>query len=164
MTTEATTNTAFARIRQTISLLFSRPRRTQVAALCHREGSAGREMLLITSRKAKRLMIPKGWPSSDLPDQITAQKEAFEEAGIIGSVATKPIGAFNCKKGLGNGLKVKTRIIVYPLKLKSQTNLFPESGQRKSYWMPLEAAIERCEVSGLKKMLQKTEVKKLLSD
>lgn len=163
MNTSTITLSPFRKLSETLGLMLRRPPRMQVAALCYREGKSGSEILLVTSRKNNRLMIPKGWPSTELSDPMTAQKEAFEEAGIVGDANAEPIGEYDSKKGMGQGFKIKTKIIVYPLKFQSQTNRFPELGQRETHWLPLDTAIERCEVSGLKKMLQKTEVKNLLN-
>lgn len=80
-----------------ISLLLRRPARMQVAALCHREVNGERQVLLITSRKAKRWIIPKGWPMAGLSARKSALREAYEEAGIRGKVGKNPIGEYPSK-------------------------------------------------------------------
>jgi 8-oxo-dGTP pyrophosphatase MutT (NUDIX family) len=46
------------------------------------------EVMLITSSTRKRWIIPKGMIEPDMTPQDSAAKEAWEEAGIIGQVAT----------------------------------------------------------------------------
>ena len=57
----------------------------QLAALCYREGEGEPEVLLVTSRNTRRLIIPKGWPMARHSARKTAKKEAFEEAGLVAS-------------------------------------------------------------------------------
>ena len=46
----------------------------------------GLQVLLITSRSGKRWVIPKGIVESEFSPQESAQKEAYEEAGITGKI------------------------------------------------------------------------------
>jgi len=147
-----------------LRLLFQRPARTQVAALCYRQADSGPQVLLITSRNTKRWIIPKGWPMAELSARKTAKQEAFEEAGIRGKVAKQPIGEFRSYKGIGNGMKVRTNIIVYPLEVRDQVSKFPEHGERELVWMSLEEAVQRCQENGLQKLLLSSQVKSLLME
>lgn len=135
------------------SLLWKRPERAQLAALCYREIVNGKEILLITSRKNHRYIIPKGWPMADKSDADTAAQEAFEEAGIVGNISQTPLGDYHSYKSLGKGLKVKTRVIVFPLKVSKQKDDFPEKGQRKYVWLPIKQAAEKCDDIGLENFL-----------
>ena len=154
----------FLWIAENIRLLLQRPPRGQVAALCYRQGANGPEVLLITSRKTKRWIIPKGWPMANYSARKTARLEAFEEAGIIGMAAMNPIGEFASHKGLGNGFKVKTNISVYPLRIDRQISDFPERGKRKLAWLSLEEAANRCNEAGLRELLRSGAVKSLLME
>ena len=51
------------------------------------------EVLLVTGRRSGRWMIPKGWPMSGKSLAAAAEREAFEEAGISGSVDSRPLGS-----------------------------------------------------------------------
>ncbi|MGB7287736.1 MAG: NUDIX hydrolase [Salaquimonas sp.] len=155
---------AFRKLSDTIKLMFARPVRTQLAALCYRDGIDEPEILLITSRKTKRLIIPKGWPMAKHSARKTAKIEAYEEAGIIGKVAKEPIGEFRSLKGLGNGFSVKTNIVVYPLKVEEQLTEYPETGQRDLLWLPVNEAAEKCQDEGLRALLRSDPVKSLLMD
>ena len=56
------------------------------------------EVLLVTSRQTRRWIIPKGWPIKGLKPPKSAAREAYEEAGIRGTVGAKSIGVFSYQK------------------------------------------------------------------
>jgi 8-oxo-dGTP pyrophosphatase MutT (NUDIX family) len=62
------------------------------------------EVLLVTTQKTKRWIIPKGWPIKGLKPAKSAAREAFEEAGVIGSVRSKGIGSFTYEKRMDDGV------------------------------------------------------------
>lgn len=115
--------------------------RVQYAALPYRLDKNGQiEVLLITSRTTKRWIIPKGWPMGERPPHKVAAQEAFEEAGIEGRAAKKPIGAYNYDKLLSNGTSTLCRAEVFALKVDKQKSTWPERKQRKRRWLNLEDA------------------------
>ena len=73
---------------------------TQFSALPCRIGANGRpEVLLLTSRKTRRWVIPKGWPIKGLKPCEVAAREANEEAGVRGTMSSKrPIGTYHYEK------------------------------------------------------------------
>ena len=60
----------------------------------------GIEYLLVTSRETGRWIIPKGWPIEGMKPAKTAAREAYEEAGVRGTVSDKAIGNYSYKKEL----------------------------------------------------------------
>jgi ADP-ribose pyrophosphatase YjhB (NUDIX family) len=61
--------------------------RIQYAALPYRfTPDAALEILLVTTRRSKRWIIPKGWPIKGLRPAKSAAREAFEEAGVRGKI------------------------------------------------------------------------------
>jgi 8-oxo-dGTP pyrophosphatase MutT (NUDIX family) len=44
------------------------------------------QALLLTSRETRRWVIPKGWTMRKLSSPNAAAREAYEEAGLLGSV------------------------------------------------------------------------------
>jgi 8-oxo-dGTP pyrophosphatase MutT (NUDIX family) len=61
--------------------------RVQYGALPYRFTKSGApEILLVTTRQTKRWIIPKGWPIKGLKPAKSAAREAYEEAGVRGSV------------------------------------------------------------------------------
>jgi 8-oxo-dGTP pyrophosphatase MutT (NUDIX family) len=116
--------------------------RAQFAALpWRRDPSGGIEVLLITSRETRRWVIPKGWPIKGMTSPKSAAQEAFEEAGVRGKVAKRPVGAYAYDKRLKNGRLQHVRVAVFPLQVETEAEAFPELGQRQKRWAtPLEAA------------------------
>ena len=93
---------------------MKKARLKQVAALAYRKHGKGVDVLLITSRETKRWVIPKGWPMKGKKDWDAAATEAFEEAGIEGTIGHKSIGTYHyVKRKLSGDLDCK--VIVYPL-------------------------------------------------
>ena len=73
--------------------------RLQYGALPYRfTPTAALEILLVTTRRSKRWIIPKGWPIKGLRPAKSAAREAFEEAGVRGKIGTKSVGLFNYHK------------------------------------------------------------------
>jgi 8-oxo-dGTP pyrophosphatase MutT (NUDIX family) len=56
------------------------------------------EVLLITSRRSAQWIVPKGLVEPDMTEQDSAAKEAREEAGVVGRVGTRVVGAFEYEK------------------------------------------------------------------
>ena len=96
--------------------------------------------MLITSREARRWIIPKGWPQKDKAPHRSAAREAFEEAGVIGAVGRRSIGSFSHNKRLKNGDVVTCKVLVFPLKVDRQGKKWPEKEERKVRWWSAERA------------------------
>ncbi|GAB5437525.1 NUDIX hydrolase [Falsiruegeria mediterranea] len=120
---------------------FLRPKRVQVAALCTRDGAAGKEVLLITSRGTGRWIVPKGWPIDGLNGPETALQEAWEEAGVQGTQThNDPVGRYSYDKIKGNGLAVPVETEVYRIEVSKLADDYPEVGQRERRWVPPKEA------------------------
>jgi len=123
----------------------------QFAALPYRDRD-GLEVLLLTSRETRRWIIPKGWPMSGKTPSAAAAREAKEEAGVVGRVSKKTIGAFDYVKRLKNGAPLQCTVDVFPLKVSKQLTHWREQNQRTAHWCaPQEAAelIEEPDLSAL---------------
>ena len=117
------------------------PPHLQVAALCWRRSPKGLRILLITSRDTGRWVIPKGWPMRRRSGAQAAAREAFEEAGLQGEIASRSIGIYRYVKALGAGRTVACAVQVYPLEVRAMVRNYPETGQRRSRWFaPAKAA------------------------
>jgi 8-oxo-dGTP pyrophosphatase MutT (NUDIX family) len=100
------------------SLFGGVPPRIQVAALPWREGEAGMEIMLVTSRDSKRWILPKGWPEGEESLSGTAAREALEEAGVSGSVEPREFGRYYYGKKLSSGLEWRCEVLVYPIRVE----------------------------------------------
>ena len=75
---------------------------------------AALEILLLTTRRSKRWIIPKGWPIKGLRPAKSAAREALEEAGVRGRVGAKSIGLFAYDQILDeNGIQVSCEVRVF---------------------------------------------------
>ena len=70
-----------------------------------------------------------------------AAREAFEEAGLKGTVDARAIGFYEYDKKLKDGAIVACRVDVYPMRVTKQRRRWPEYEQRETRWFsPAEAA------------------------
>jgi 8-oxo-dGTP pyrophosphatase MutT (NUDIX family) len=120
-----------------------RPPSLQVAALCYRQRGNSLRVLLITSRDTGRWVTPKGWPMRNRTDPEAAAREAYEEAGIRGDIAAKPIGHYTYMKWLGKGRSIPCLVRVYPLQVNEMLKSYPETKQRRKKWFRPEKAAEK---------------------
>jgi 8-oxo-dGTP pyrophosphatase MutT (NUDIX family) len=99
------------------------------------------QVLLVTSLRTHRWILPKGWPMSGESSAQSAAIEALEEAGVAGEIAAEPIGRYHYtkeKKGRG----IACGVDVYPLRVRHQLLTWPEKGRREAIWLPVaEAAL-----------------------
>ena len=133
----------------------------QVAALPYRDGGDGVEILVITSRRTKRLVIPKGWPMRGIKDARAAAIEAKEEAGVAGKIGAQPLGSFDYLKQIGSDA-IRVTTSVFPLRVCTIQSSWKEKRQRKRKWMPIEQAANELDDAGLRALIQQCS-KNLLS-
>lgn len=123
--------------------MLQRPKRLQVAALCHRDNNGQREFLLITSRNTKRWIIPKGWPIRGLKSHEAALQEAWEEAGVkAGNADKRPEGTYTYQKTQKTGWSFPVKTLVYSVAVCELSKKYPEAGQRTRKWVSANDAAE----------------------
>ncbi|WP_176083707.1 NUDIX hydrolase [Martelella sp. HB161492] len=130
--------------------------RQQYGALCYRRTGKKKqdcEILLITSRDTGRWVTPKGWPMANKAPHEVAEREAYEEAGIKGTVSDTPLGSFSYLKRLSDGSEVPCVVDVYPLLVRKAKAKFPEVEERTRRWTSAEEAAELVDETGLKALL-----------
>ncbi len=108
------------------------------------------EIMLITSRRKKRWIIPKGIIEEEMKPAESALNEAFEEAGIKGIITDESLGNYDYSKwgGICN-------VEVFGLEVKTVSEKWPEDYFRMRKWFPAEEAAESIEVIKLKQILQR---------
>jgi 8-oxo-dGTP pyrophosphatase MutT (NUDIX family) len=121
----------------------------------------GIEVLLVTGRKSGRWSIPKGWPMPGKSLAEAAAQEAFEEAGVKGTVDPNPIGTFRHVKQLNVVGDLEVDIVVHPLWVDRELEKWPEVGQRKRKWFKPKDAAKRVDSPELSAMIRQA-VKKSL--
>jgi len=127
---------------------------TQYGVLPYRiDRDGGLQILLVTSRQTGRWVIPKGNPIPVFLNYESAAREAFEEAGVEGRIATAPIGTFRYDKRRRSGASAAAIVTVYPLLVTREADHWPEHGERIRQWFAPEDAAEAVEEPGLKAII-----------
>ena len=130
-------------------------KRVQYAAFPYRlNGRSRTEVMLVTSRETQRWIIPKGWPQRGRAPHNSAAREAFEEAGVVGTVSRRSVGSFPYQKRLKNGAVVACEVHVFPLKVTRQSTQWPEKAQRDVKWLPAKEAAEVVEEPRLSEIIR----------
>lgn len=114
--------------------------RTQFAALCYRVRRGKVQILLITSRRTKRWIVPKGWPMEGKTPAASAGIEAWEEAGVRGTPSDTALGVYTYGKNMGDADELPCVVLLYPMLVKSLAKKFPESGERRRRWVSRKKA------------------------
>lgn len=121
----------------------------QSAVIPYRKKGDKIEILLITSRKGKRWIIPKGVIEQEISPAESASKEAMEEAGIEGILSSVPVGEYEYLKwdGICN-------VEVYLMQVTRIHRNWPEKSLRNRKWMSLEQAKRKVREEKLKVLLK----------
>jgi 8-oxo-dGTP pyrophosphatase MutT (NUDIX family) len=117
--------------------------RSQVAALCWRMHRDQVEVLLITSRDTGRWVLPKGWPMDGYDAPGSAAQEAWEEAGVTGTVNPAIIGLFGYDKVLAPEISLPCMVSVFGLRVAGLARRFPERGERRRKWFSADVAARK---------------------
>jgi len=136
-------------------MLSARNTALQISALPCRTSNGSLEVCVITSRGVGRWIIPKGWPEPGLSHIEVAAQEAWEEAGLTGSMHPELYASYAASKDIEPGVAIPVRMDVYLLINPEQAKKFPERGQRSIEWLAIEEAAERVDDSGLANVLNR---------
>ena len=109
------------------------------------------EILLITSHRRRRWIIPKGIIEADMTAQESALTEAWEEAGITGRVIDEPVGSYDYKKWGGI-----CHVEVFLFEVKSVFATWPEDITRDRAWLSVDEASSRVDEAELKVLIKAT--------
>ncbi|MBU0678504.1 MAG: NUDIX hydrolase [Verrucomicrobia bacterium] len=113
----------------------------------HREGKMI-EVLLITSRGRKRWIIPKGIVEPYLSPAESAAKEAYEEAGIRGTVSTPALGSYRYSKWGGT-----CHVEVFLMNITGLIENWPEADFRERRFFSIREAAGLVNEKDLKNMI-----------
>jgi 8-oxo-dGTP pyrophosphatase MutT (NUDIX family) len=108
------------------------------------------ELLLITALNSGQWIFPKGIIDDGLSAREAAAQEAYEEAGVKGTVPNILLGIYSYEKWGGI-----CEVQVYPLHVLSILEKWPEEKERKRCWVSLKKA---------RKMIKKKELRILLDN
>ena len=141
---------------QTAFALRPAPRpevQVQYAALCYRLRRGKPQLLLVTSLRARRWIVPKGWPEPGMSPADCAAREAWEEAGVCGTVGHEPIGAFSYTKQ-GTLRRLPCLALVFALQVDRLDDDYPEVRRRKRRWFRRKTAAAAVRSPDLAQMLR----------
>lgn len=111
----------------------------QFGAIPYRVVDGRLTFLMITSRRTRRWIFPKGGLIEGLTPAEIAAEEAFEEAGVRGTVGATPVGHYRSLKSDPAG-ETWLSIEMYPLEVDEQLDDWPERGERQRQWVTLAEA------------------------
>jgi 8-oxo-dGTP pyrophosphatase MutT (NUDIX family) len=112
----------------------------QYGALPWRLQGNNLQILLITSRRTRRWIIPKGWPMEGCKPTVCAAREAEEEAGVAGEVSKAPVGQYRYMKLLRDGVELPCRVEVFALKVTQESAEWDEMDARERRWCAVSEA------------------------
>jgi 8-oxo-dGTP pyrophosphatase MutT (NUDIX family) len=111
------------------------------------------EILLVTTRRTGRWIVPKGWPIDGRTPSECAQHEAFEEAGVFGVVAAEPVGSFPYDKNRKKGEVVRCSVEVFALRVTHRLRSWPEKSMRETRWCSVDEALALASDKGLRRLI-----------
>jgi len=121
---------------------------TQSGVLPYRRKDNKIEVLLISSIRRKKWIIPKGYVEFNLSHFESAKKEAFEEAGVFGENETIELGSFKVHKNIGTCL-----IQVFSMEVNKILDDYPDKERRRRKWFSIEEAVQNVEIPELKQII-----------
>src|SRR5262249_3144271 len=117
----------------------------QAAAIPIRAG----RICLVTSRGGNSLVVPKGCLEQGRSAEQIALQEAWEEAGLIGFLHTRPIGSYRYEKA-GTWFEG----VMFLMDVTTVVKNWPESRWRSRHWLRPADAVARVRVRGLRKLIR----------
>lgn len=111
----------------------------QFAALPFRLDKSELRVMLITTRRKRRWSVPKGSPMRNKKPHLTAAIEAYEEAGLVGVIATRAVGSFKHRKRKGDRKRTMS-VDVFPMRVHGRERWWPEKGERDAIWVSPKTA------------------------
>jgi ADP-ribose pyrophosphatase YjhB (NUDIX family) len=126
----------------------------QIATLPYSVDAAGvTRVLLITSRRTRRWVIPKGNRISGLSLQKAAAQEAFKEAEVTGMSSAKSLGQYSYERRRKDGSVPQAKVKVFSLAVANQADSWPEQTQREAQWFSLQEAAAAVDEPRLKAII-----------
>ncbi|MGD8779996.1 MAG: NUDIX hydrolase [Ignavibacteria bacterium] len=122
----------------------------QAAVIPFRNCGSEIEVMLITSRNKQHWILPKGIVEKGETHVDSAEKEALEEAGIIGKIYEQPVGSYVYKK-----MDTLCNVEVFPFKVEKIMQQWLEDNFRRRMWFDIDTAITYVNKKEIKKLLKK---------
>jgi 8-oxo-dGTP pyrophosphatase MutT (NUDIX family) len=112
-------------------------------------------ILLVTTRGRRNWIIPKGWPIRNLTPAATATREAYEEAGLLGTVVgDEPFSCYRYEKPRNSRKMTIHEVAVFLFAVERQLRKWPEKSERETRWFAPEEASTLVAPVGLANILR----------
>jgi 8-oxo-dGTP pyrophosphatase MutT (NUDIX family) len=105
---------------------------------------------LVTAVSGKGWVIPKGCQEAGHTEHQTAKQEAWEEAGLAGTLSAEPVGNYQYRKW-GKTCQVS----VYLMEVGEVADDWPERSQRQRRWLRPSEALALIIDPGLQQVIRK---------
>jgi len=90
-------------------------------------------LLFVTSQTRGRWILPKGLAKAGEDHLQTCQREAFEEAGVTGTVLENFPMTVSISRQTSNGIEA-VPVTYYPMLVNEQADDWPEKAKRERHW------------------------------
>ena len=118
----------------------------QAAAIPVRDGL----VCLITSSNGRRWVIPKGMMEPGKTTGEIALQEAWEEAGLVGTLRSQPVGTYLYEK-----YGTTCHVTVFRMDVAEDHDAYPEAALRQREWLTPDDALERIDEAGLRDLVRR---------
>jgi 8-oxo-dGTP pyrophosphatase MutT (NUDIX family) len=115
---------------------FSLP--LQVAAVCYRRQNSQVEFLLVNTNGGRKWTFPKGGPDPQLSQSQAAEREAREEAGVIGVIEPRHFHLYIHSKGVFWQPGGVQEYVVKAFLMEVRENGYPHEDSRNPTWFDAE--------------------------
>ncbi|GJN04707.1 hypothetical protein PR202_ga22276 [Eleusine coracana subsp. coracana] len=116
------------------------------------------QVLMISTPKRNDLIFPKGgWEDDESIDEA-ARREAFEEAGVKGTISATPLGEWIFKsksKQNSSGLNGACKGFMFALQVTELLEIWPEQVTHDRRWVPVKEAYGLCRYDWMREALDK---------
>lgn len=103
---------------------------------------------LVLSSSGKRWVVPKGHIEPGQSAGETALQEAWEEAGLVGTLQPQALGAYRYEKD-----GIPRHVTVFLMDVVEQAAVWPEMDRRERSWVSLNRALARLAEPGLRRLV-----------
>lgn len=121
----------------------------QAATIPYRRIDDALEVLLITTARKGRWIVPKGVIDPGRTAEQAARLEAFEEGGVQGQLDTPAVGAYEYDKWNGT-----CRVTVFTMHVENVLEDWPERDRRQRRWVRAAEAIDMVSKDELRAVLR----------
>ena len=115
----------------------------QVAAICYRRHGSAIEFLLVNTNGGNKWTFPKGSTDPRLSHSQTAEREAAEEAGAIGTIEPRHFHLYLHSKGVFWQPRGVQELVVKAFLMEIHQMRRPDESNRKPTWVSPDDAKRR---------------------